>query len=39
MKLVKKAYEDELITFAQSPTTVKQKTGLCNLAGEAEQFT
>jgi len=39
MKLVTKEYEDELITFVQSPVTVKQKTGLCNLAGEAEQFT
>jgi hypothetical protein len=39
VKPVKKVYEDEMITFAQSPMTVKQKTGLCNLAGEAEQFT
>jgi len=38
VKLVTKEYEDELITFAQSPMTVKQKIGLCNLAGEAEQL-
>jgi hypothetical protein len=39
VKLVTKGYEDELITFAQSPVTVKQYIGLCNLVGEAEQFT
>jgi len=38
VKLVTKEYEDELITLAQSPVTVKRKKGLCKLAGEAEQF-